>query len=63
MGQAGEGVGCAPGLSRLYFQVVLLRYYYRNAASAFDLAGKGGVSARFGGVGAWRVRRNSAFFM
>ena len=26
------------------------------------MAGKGGVSALFGGVGAWRVRSNSAVF-
>ena len=28
-----------------------------------DVAGQGGVSARFGGVGAWLARRNSAVFL
>ena len=41
----------------------LLRYYHRKAACAFCVVAKGGMSTRFGGIGAWRVCRNSAVFL
>ena len=40
----------------------ILPFYHRKAARAVDVVGKGGVPARFGGVGAWLARRNSAVF-